>query len=102
MSNFKEFWKKHKTKVLVVGGVIVGGTVMYFIMKDPKYIAKINLLEKQMITWSANNKDNIGLERVKEFLDLNKDNPSKFAIARVDSEPSKYSIILLELKEHII
>ena len=100
MSKLKDFWKKHGTKVLVIGGVIVGGTVMYLITRDPKDAMKINLNKVQAITWPANARDNVCLEKVKEFLDLNKDNASKFAITRVDSEPSKYSVILLTENLH--
>lgn len=96
MSKIKEFWKKHKTKALVLGGVIVGGTAMYLLTRDPKHIVKTNLREKQIITWSRFFKNTVTLDSIKEFLDTNADTDASFAIVRELGKPSEYAVIALK------
>lgn len=95
MSKLKNFWEKHKTKILVVGGVIVGGTIIYLLTKDSKYISKIDLRKSKAIVWPADYTGHMEFEKVKELLEANKDNVSQFAIFREGPNPNDYVTILL-------
>ena len=89
----KEFWRKHKTKICVVGGTIVVGTVVFLITKDSKY--KLDTRGKKIIYWPDVDSGVMDIERVKSILEANKDNSSKFAIFREGPNPNEYVTILL-------
>lgn len=89
----KEFWRKHKTKICVVGGTIVVGTVIFLITKDSKY--KLDLKGKKAITWKDEDNGFMDIERVKAILDANKDNSSRFAIFREGPNPNEYVAIMM-------
>lgn len=89
----KEFWRKHKTKICVIGGATIVGTVVFLITKDSKYM--LNAKGKKAIIWDDINNGFMDIERVKAILDANKDNSSKFAIFREGPNPNEYVTILL-------
>lgn len=89
----KEFWKNNK-KLLMVGGTIVVGTAVFLITKDKGF--KFEAKEKSSTWWTGD--DNgipLNIEKVKDFLELNKDSSSRYAIFREGPDPNKYVIILL-------
>jgi preprotein translocase subunit SecF len=91
--NVKEFWRKHKKRIFIVGGTIVVGTVVFLITKDSKY--KLNFKDKKVIWWKDEDNSFMDIERVKAILDANKDNSSSFAIFREGPNPNEYVTILL-------
>jgi len=95
MSNFKEFWKKHKTKVLVVGGVIVGGTIIFLATKKiAKQYLLTDLKDYDVIRWKGGSGD-FTYEKVLEILEKNKNNNSSFAIFREGPNPDAFTAIKL-------
>lgn len=89
----KEFWRRHKTRICIIGGTIVVGTVVFLITKDSKY--RPNLKGKKGIFWDDVDHGFMDIEKVKAILDANKDNSSKFAIFREGPNPNEYVTILL-------
>ena len=89
----KEFWRKHKTRICIIGGIIVVGTVVFLITKDSKY--KLNTKGKKGILWNDVDNGFMDIERVKELLEANKDNSSSFAIFREGPNPTEYAAVLL-------
>ena len=95
MKNINEFCKDHK-KEIVVTGLIIGGVVISALITKRIFTKNlIDLTGKDVISWTPNDKF-MNLERVKEILDLNADNTSKFAIFREGLEPNQYAVILLD------
>lgn len=91
--NVKEFWRKNKKRIFIVGGTIVVGTVVFLITKDSKY--KLNFKDKKVIWWKDEDNSFMDIERVKAILDANKDNSSQFAIFREGPNPNEYVTIVL-------
>ena len=89
----KEFWRKHKKKICVIGGTVVIGTAIAIITKDSKYM--VNLKNKNAIVWGDNDSGFMDIEGVKELLDANKDNCSRFAIFREGPEPDQYVALIM-------
>lgn len=97
----KEFWKKHKHKLLA-GGLIIGGiAVIVAVIKGKSAKNVVDLTGKSIIYWDPQSKDFMNLERVKEILDLNATNSSGFAIFREGSNPNEYICILTDAAEFV-
>lgn len=82
MKKVKEFYKKHETKILVAGGIVL----LVVAVKHHKYVKALEnkafqYTGKEVISWYPT-KDRYTLGAVKEFLDLNKDNDSVYAIVK--------------------
>ena len=96
MELFKRLWKEHKKEVVMSGLVVIGAVAGYIITK--KHISKgfIDLTGKSVISWDPNSGSPVSLEKVREFLTLNSDRNSKFAIFREGINLDEYCIILLD------
>lgn len=93
MKNLKEFYNKHKKAIIITGvvsGAVVGTYLAYKYLKKPI----VSLKGKSVISWIPP-KDAMDLETVKEILDLNADNASRFAIFREGPNPKDYVCIVL-------
>jgi hypothetical protein len=82
MKKVKEFYKKHETKILVAGGIVL----LVVAVKHRKYVKALEkqafqYAGKEVISWYPT-KARYTLGAVKEFLDLNKDNDSVYAIVK--------------------
>ena len=93
MNKVKEFWKNHKKTICFIGGAVVLGTVILIIGKAKKDF--VNISGKNCITWIPGDQK-MDLERVKEFLEANKDDASPFAIFKEGPNPNEYVTILLD------
>ena len=93
ITKVKEFWRKHKTKICIIGGITIVGTVVFLITKNSKF--RVNLKGKKAIIWDDINHGFMDLEKVKAILEANKDNSSRFAIFREGPNPTEYVTILL-------
>jgi hypothetical protein len=79
MNKVKEFYAKHKKKI-IIGGCVVGGAIIGSLITKGRFKMKYGDLRGKMgIIWEPENKF-IYLEKAKEILDLNVDNASRFAI----------------------
>jgi type VI protein secretion system component VasK len=96
MGKIKEFCKNHK-KGLIVVGCLAGGAILGVLavkyMHNKNYID--SLTDKAMITWKPEPDKLMGLERVKQILDLNAENASQFAIFREGPNLDAYACIAL-------
>lgn len=88
---WKMFWKKYKKGI--IWGAVVGVSVstVYLLVRNPKVC---DLVGKNIISWKPGD-TSMTLERVKEILELNKDNAGQFAIFREGPDPLKYVCIVL-------
>ena len=91
--NVKEFWRKNKKRIFIIGGTIVVGTVVFLISKES--VHWLNTKGKKGILWKDEDNSFMDIERVKAVLDANKDNSSRFAIFREGPNPNEYVTILL-------
>ena len=96
----KKFWKDHKEEILVYTAII-GGTVVGIVLTKKIYngckrkvLKDLHLNGKSWISWTPRD-GSINLERVKEILDLNVNNASRYAIFREGTNPEDYKCILL-------
>jgi hypothetical protein len=92
----KEFWKKHKKKIIFVG--CLAGAVTYGVlvsrqlgMEKRKFA---HLTGKTVLSW-VQPEGFMNLERVKEILDLNAETSSSFAILKEGPDPNAYIAILI-------
>lgn len=95
MELFKSLWKEHKKEVVISGLVVIGAVAGYIIAtkRIPKEL--VDLSGKSVISWDPNSGAPVSLEKVREFLTLNSDMNSKFAIFREGANLDEYCIILL-------
>lgn len=93
--NIKELWKNHKKEILI-GSVIVGTGIGVGIGVT-KYIKSgmVDLTGLKVIAWDPADGIGVGIERVKEFLEANQGNTSKYCIFREGLNPNQYNIIAL-------
>lgn len=82
MKKVKELYKKHETKILITGGIVL----LVVAVKHRKYVKALEkkafqYAGKEVIAWNPTN-ERVTLGAVKEFLDLNKDNDSVYAIVK--------------------
>lgn len=94
MNKFKTFCKEHEKEIYFIGGVTIAVVVGTILIKRSGR-TMIDITGKQAITWPNEDKTFMNLERVKEILELNKNNSSKFAIFREGSDPEKYVAIVM-------
>ena len=92
----KKFWEDHKLAICLVGGTVAITTGLYLHLNSNTRKAVAELKGKSVLFWEPNKDPNkiLTLERVKEILDLNKDNLSQFAIFREGSNPMEYIVIV--------
>lgn len=94
MKNIKTFYKEHKAKIIVgccmIGSAVVGALVYKSTIKE----AVDPYQGKSVISWVENG-GYIGLEEVKEVLDLNANNNASFAIFKEGVNSDDYGCILL-------
>ena len=88
----KNIWKKHKVKICIVGGVIVVGAIAYLVLKDGQLAKRFIPKGFRAIAWQPKAPP-ADLPKVKEFLEVNKDNVSSFAIFREGPNPAEYNVI---------
>ena len=75
----KKVWKEHKVEI-VMGTIIVGGIIYTITTKRHT----VNCKGLRVITWDPGEKGAglMTLEQIKRIIDLNVNNPAKFAIVR--------------------
>jgi hypothetical protein len=94
MNKIKKFWNDHKVIIYVIGGTIVVATLAYFLLK--KKYPMVDLTGKNVICWKPENDKCMNLEKVKEFLDANKDSSAQLAIFREGPNPDEYIGIVMD------
>jgi len=93
MSKLKNFWEENKKKILVTGGIIIGGTVIFLATKKfSKQYLLTNLKDYSIIRWKGGNGD-FTYEKVLDLLEKNKSNGSSFAIFRDGPNPDIFTAI---------
>ena len=95
MELFKRLWKEHKKEIVISGLVVVGAVAGYIIATKRMSKELVDLSGKSVISWDPNSGSPVSLEKVREFLTLNSDMNSKFAIFREGANLDEYCIILL-------
>jgi hypothetical protein len=97
MKNVKEFCKKHK-KELIIGGSLIGATVIVVLTKGKLKMVKKELIDvagKNVISWKETG-NFVGLEKVKEFIESNANSNSLYAVVKEgDVGNDVYSLIVL-------
>ena len=97
----KKIWEEHK-KAVIIGGVVVGVVVTAMITKQVTKRTTIQLIVKKAsgysgIMWKkGQGASPVNLDKVKELLELNKDNLSSFAIYRQAHQTGLYTVIALD------
>lgn len=96
MELFKRLWKEHKKEIVISGLMVIGAVAGYIIVtkRMPKEFVD-DFAGKAVISWDPNSGAPVSLEKVREFLTLNSDMNSKFAIFREGTNLDEYCIILL-------
>lgn len=94
MGKLKKFWDDHKVVICVVGGVVVVATAAYFLLKNKRPI--VDLANKKAINWEPKADSSMTLEKVKEFLEANKETTAQFAIFREGPNPNEYVTIVMD------
>lgn len=96
----KRFWDDHKLAICIVGGSAAIAATLY-LNRDKRKL--MDITGKAAISWVPSHDPDkvLNLERVKEILDLNKDNLSQFAIFREGANPSDYTLIVTNINGFI-
>lgn len=96
MEKIKGFWKKHKKKILIVGGTLIVGGVLGSVIKNRVIKNDSYLIGKEntVVYWKPNGSF-INLETAKEILDLNANNNESFALFREGLNSDNYTLVLL-------
>lgn len=96
MELFKRLWKEHKKEIVISGLVVIGAVAGYIIAtkRMPKEVID-EFAGKAVISWDPKSGTPDSLEKVREFLALNADIHSRFAIFREGGNLDEYCIILL-------
>ena len=81
MDKLKKFCKDHK-KELIVAGCVVGAIAIGLMTKGQSNKKFLDVTGKSYLTWYPTDNGFMSLERVKETLDANIGNSSKFAILK--------------------
>lgn len=91
----KRFWDDHKLAICIVGGTAAIAATLY-LNRDKRRLMVMDITGKNAISWVPDSDPSkvLSLERVKEILDLNKDNLSQFAIFREGTKPTDYTLIV--------
>lgn len=95
MKKLKEFWDEHKVEIILVGGVALVAGAMIAKHQFGKHF--MNITGKRVISWRHDPKVGyMTLERVKEILDLNANNPNAcFAMVKEPFTTNEYTAIWL-------
>ena len=81
MEKLKNFCKDHK-KELIVAGCVVGAIAIGLMTKGQLNRKFVDVTGERYLTWRPTDNGFMSLERVKETLDANIGNSSKFAILK--------------------
>ena len=86
MKKVKEFYKKHETKILIAGGIVL----LVVAVKHRKYVKNLEEIAnhyapryagKKTIAWVCHG-NHISFDKAKKIIDLNIDNEAMYAIVK--------------------
>lgn len=95
----QNFYKKYRKPIIITGCLVGTGVVVYLTKKYTIFPKKeyVDMRGRSIISWDpGSGTGTMGLEKVKEILEANKDNGSCFAIFREGPNPNEYITIALD------